>query len=82
MAHGGGPSAPPAPRRRARQLLAALGATRFVRFAATRGLQVRGPVAERLVDAARNALPMPDAGVARRVLAADLRSCSPTSPRK
>jgi transposase len=52
--------------------LAALGAARFVRFAATRGLQVRGPVADRLVQAARNALPMPDAAVARAVLAADL----------
>lgn len=52
--------------------LASLGATRFVRFAATRGLQVRRPVAERLVDAARNALPMPDAVVARQVLSADL----------
>jgi len=52
--------------------LAALGATRFIRFAATRGLRVRRPVAERLVEAARHALPMPDAGVARQVLAADL----------
>ena len=38
--------------------LAALGETRFVRFAATRGLQVHRPVAERLVAAARDALPM------------------------
>lgn len=52
--------------------LAALGATRFVRFAAHRGLQVRAPLAGRLVAAARNALPMPDAAVARQVLAADL----------
>ncbi len=52
--------------------LASLGTTRFIRFAATRGLQVRRPVAERLVGAARAALPMPDAAVARRVLAADL----------
>lgn len=52
--------------------LAALGATRFVRFAAHRGLHVRTPVAARLVAAARDALPMPDAAVARQVLAADL----------
>ena len=53
--------------------LAALGAARFVRFAAARGLQVRRPLAERLVAAARDALPTADALVARRVLAADLR---------
>ena len=52
--------------------LAALGPARFVRFAAARGLQVRRPVAERLVAAARDALPTPDAAVARQVLAADL----------
>ncbi|MDR6505847.1 transposase [Arthrobacter oryzae] len=52
--------------------LAALGAGRFIRFAGVRGLQVRRPMAERLVTAARNALPMPDAAVARDVLAADL----------
>ncbi|MDQ0819885.1 transposase [Arthrobacter sp. V4I6] len=52
--------------------LAALGAGRFIRFAAVRGLQVRRPVAEGLVTAARDALPMPDAAVAREVLAADL----------
>ena len=52
--------------------LGTLGANRFIRFAAARGLQVRRPVAERLVDAARNALAMPEAVVARQVLAADL----------
>jgi transposase len=52
--------------------LATLGASRFVRFAATRGLQIRRPVAERLVEAARNALAMPDAVVARQVLVTDL----------
>lgn len=52
--------------------LATLGAIRFIRFAHTRGLQVRRPLAERLVGAARDALPMPDAAVARQVLAADL----------
>ena len=52
--------------------LAALGTGRFIRFAAARGLQVRRPVAERLVEAARDALPTADAAVARQVLAADL----------
>jgi len=52
--------------------LVALGSSRFVRFGATRGLQIRQPVADRLVAAARDALPMPDAVVTRQVLAADL----------
>jgi transposase len=52
--------------------LAALGATRFIRFGATRGLQIRRSVADRLVRAARDALPTADAAVARAVLAADL----------
>jgi transposase len=52
--------------------LASLGVTRFIRFAASRGLQVRRPLADRLVVAARDALPTADAAVARQVLAADL----------
>jgi hypothetical protein len=52
--------------------LATLGAGRFVRFAANRGLQVRRPLAERLVQAANDALATTDAAVAREVLAADL----------
>ena len=52
--------------------LAALGVNRLVRFAATRDLQLRRPVAERLVAAARDALPTRDAVIARRILAADL----------
>ena len=52
--------------------LAALGVPRFVRFAVHRGLRVRRSAAERLVMAARTALPAPDAAVARQVLAADL----------
>jgi transposase len=52
--------------------LAALGPVRFVRFASARGLQVHRPVAERLVAAARDALPTADAVVARRVLVADV----------
>ncbi len=52
--------------------LAGLGSSRFVRFAATRGLQVRRPLADRVVQAARDALPTRDAAVARQVLATDL----------
>ena len=52
--------------------LAALGVTRFVRFAANRGLRVRRSAVERLVAAARTALPAPEAVVARQVLADDL----------
>jgi len=52
--------------------LAALGSSRFVRFGATRGLQIRRPTADKLIGAAKNALPMPDAAIARAVLAADL----------
>jgi transposase len=52
--------------------LAGLGASRLVRFAATRDLRLRRPLAERLVTAARDALPTADAAVARQVLAADL----------
>jgi transposase len=52
--------------------LAALGSARFIRFGATRGLQIQKRVADRLVQAARDALPTADAAVARAVLAADL----------
>jgi transposase len=52
--------------------LAALGSRRFIRFGATRGLQIRRATADKLVAAARDALPMPDAAVARAVLATDL----------
>lgn len=52
--------------------LATLGAGRFIRFAAGRGLQVRRPLADRLAAAARDALTTMDAPVARQVLAADL----------
>jgi transposase len=52
--------------------LAALGVTRFIRFAANRGLRVRRSTAERLVAAARAALPAPEAQVAGQVLADDL----------
>jgi transposase len=52
--------------------LAALGVTRFVRFAANRGLRVRRSTADRLVAAARAALPCSEAQVARQMLADDL----------
>jgi transposase len=52
--------------------LVCLGASRFIRFAAVRGLQVRRPDAERLIAAARQTLPSPGAAAARQILAADL----------
>ena len=52
--------------------LSSLGVARFIRFAGGRGVQVRRPVADRLVVAARDALVTVDAAVARQVLAADL----------
>jgi transposase len=52
--------------------LCALGVTRLIRFAAVRDIQLRRPVAERLVTAAADALPTRDGVVARRVLATDL----------
>jgi transposase len=52
--------------------LAALGVNRLIRFAAVRDVQLRRPVAERLVAAAKDALPTRDAAVARRVLASDV----------
>ena len=53
--------------------LASLGQTRFIRFAATRGLIVKGPVAARLVAAAREVLPTRDAAVARQMVDKDLQ---------
>jgi transposase len=52
--------------------LATLGSNRFIRFGATRDVRIRRPVADRLVQAARDALPTADAPVARAVLATDL----------
>jgi transposase len=52
--------------------LAALGSSRFIRFGAIRGLRIRRPTADKLVQAAKDALPTADAAVARAVLAADL----------
>ncbi len=53
--------------------LAALGESRFIRFAASRDLVVRRQVASRLVTAAREALPTPDAAVAQTMVATDLQ---------
>ena len=52
--------------------LSALGVNRLIRFAAVRDIQLRRRVAERLVAAARDALPTRDGVVARRVLATDM----------
>lgn len=52
--------------------LCALGVSRLIRFAALRDVQLRRPVAQRLVAAAKDALPTRDAVVARRVLDADM----------
>lgn len=53
--------------------LAALGPTRFITFAAARDVRVTRPVATRLVEAARQALPTRDSAIARQVLTADVR---------
>jgi len=52
--------------------VARLGPTRLRTFAANRGVRMTTPLAEKIVDAARNALPVPGADIARRLLAADL----------
>lgn len=52
--------------------LVRLGASRFRSFAAKRGVRVDGPKAEQFVAAARQAIPAPDAPVARVAVAADL----------
>jgi transposase len=49
-----------------------LGPIRLRTFAAKRGVRMTTPLAERIVEAARQALPVPGADVARRLLAADL----------
>ncbi len=50
----------------------ALGPSRLIRFARAREVRLRRELADRLVTAAREALPVADAVVARRVLAADV----------
>lgn len=53
--------------------LAALGESRFIRFAASRDLIVRRQIACRLVTAAREALATPDAVIAATMVATDLQ---------
>ena len=60
--------------------LSALGVNRLIRFAAARDIQLRRPVAERLVTAARDALPTRDGVVARRVLGGCAGRCGPGRP--
>jgi transposase len=64
-----------------RHRLVALGVARFVGFAANRGLRVRRSTADRLVAAARAALPAPEAKVARPVLADDQQRSDPAARR-
>ena len=52
--------------------VARLGVNRLRAFAARRGVRMTTPLAERIVEAARQALPVPGAEVSRRLLAADL----------
>lgn len=51
--------------------LARLGVSGLIRFGANREVRICQPMADKLIAAARDALPMPDAQVARQVLAAD-----------
>jgi transposase len=53
----------------------------LIRFAAARDVQLRRPLAERLVAAAKEALPTRDAVVARRVLASDVALLAELSSR-
>ena len=52
--------------------VAHLGVARLQAFAARRDVRITRPLAERILDAARQALPVPGAEIARRLLAADL----------
>lgn len=58
--------------------VARLGPSRLRTFAANRGVRMTTPLAERIVEAARQALPVPGADIARRLLAADLRLLADT----
>lgn len=55
-----------------------LGPKRLRTFAANRGVRMTTPLAERIVDAARQALPVPGAEISRRLLADDLRLLADT----
>jgi transposase len=50
-----------------------LGPTRLRTFAANRGVRMTRPLAEKIVEAARQSLPVHGAEIARTILAADLR---------
>jgi transposase len=52
--------------------VARLGPSRLREFAARRGVRMTTPLAERIVEAARQALPVPGAEIARQMLAEDL----------
>lgn len=52
--------------------VARLGSVRLRSFAAHRGVRMTRPLAERIVEVARQALPVPGADVARRLLSSDL----------
>jgi transposase len=58
--------------------VARLGPSRLRTFAANRGVRMTTPLAERIVEAARQALPVPGADIARRLLSADLRLLADT----
>lgn len=53
--------------------VARLGPSRLRSFAAKRGVRMTTPLAEKIVEAARQALPVPGAEVSRRLLANDLQ---------
>jgi transposase len=53
--------------------VARLGPARIRTFAANRGVRMTTPLAEKIVEAARQALPVPGADVSRRLLANDLQ---------
>jgi transposase len=61
--------------------VARLGPTRLRSFAANRGVRMTTPLAERIVEAARQALPVPGSEISRRLLAADLRLLADTEAR-
>jgi transposase len=52
--------------------VARLGPARLRTFAANRGVRMTTPLAERIVEAARQALPVPGAHISRQLLATDL----------
>jgi transposase len=58
--------------------VARLGSSRLRTFAANRGVRMTTPMADKIVEAARQALPVPGADIARRLLAADLRLLADT----